>query len=653
MADRTGQQLGNYRLQHLLGKGGFAEVYLGEHVFLHTFAAIKVLLAHLSEQEMQGFLKEAQTVAHLTHPHIVKVRDFGIQAETPYLVMDYAPNRTVRDNYPGNQPLPREKVLSYLKQVADALHYVHTQKLIHRDIKPVNMLLGPGDEILLSDFGIAVIAQSTSRQSAQGFAGTATYMAPEQITGHAVPASDQYALAVVVYEWLTGMPPFEGSQVEVIGKHLHQPPPPLRARVPGISPAIEQVVLTALKKDPKERFASIQAFANAFEQACLPPQRISVPTPGLPPITPTPPPPQPARVSEPPAPAAAPTDVVPLERRPSGQQFQKTLPQLAEPPRNPFPAPAGPKPASPRYTLPPAPKAPARPAGGTSRQPLSRRKVLVAGGALAGLAAVGGGGVWLERIFSSPPAGTLVYTYRGHSNTVNAVAWSPDGKRIASGSDDGTMQVWNATNGSFAVTYGVSNTVNAVAWSPDGKYIASGSQDTTVQVWDASNGGNIYTYHGHSYFVGSVAWSPDSNRIASGSWDHTVQVWGASTGSNVYTYRGHSGPVYSVAWSPDGKRIASASADTTVQVWDASTGSHVYTYRNQFSVESVAWSPDGKRIASANADTTVQVWDASTGSHVYTYRGHSNAVRSVAWSPDGKYIASGSYDNTVQVWVAP
>jgi len=262
---------------------------------------------------------------------------------------------------------------------------------------------------------------------------------------------------------------------------------------------------------------------------------------------------------------------------------------------------------------------------------------------------------------ASRPVGTTLYTYRGHSNIVWKVAWSPDGKRIASGGDDDTVQVWDATTGGNVYTYrGHSHAVLAVAWSPDGKRIASGGDDKTVQVWDATTGGNVYTYRGHSDHVYAVAWSPDGKRIASGSGFHlispthnTVQVWDATTGGNVYTYRRHSHEVVAVAWSPDGKRIASGSWDQTVRVWDAANGRTVYTYQGHtYLVNAVAWSPDGKRIASGSEDMTVQVWDATTGGNVYTYRGHSSSVYAVAWSPDGKRIASGGDDDTVQVWDA-
>ncbi len=275
--------------------------------------------------------------------------------------------------------------------------------------------------------------------------------------------------------------------------------------------------------------------------------------------------------------------------------------------------------------------------------------------------------------------GSTLYTYTGHSDSVSAVAWSPDGKRIASGSADKTVQVWDAANGGHVFTYtGHSGTgkfggVSAVAWSPNGQRIASGSgnPNTAVQVWDAANGGHVFTYRGHAglFFVSAVAWSPDGKSIASVGFVPSpptlmlvgeVQVWAANTGTDAWTYMSSSynDNVNTVAWSPDGRRIASGSGEYqgnnhTVQVWDAADGANVFTYRGHSNaVFAVAWSPDGKRIASGSDDNTVQVWDAADGANVFTYRGHSNAVFAVAWSPDGKRIASGSNDGTVQVWDA-
>jgi serine/threonine protein kinase len=262
-----GKQLGNYRLIRLVGRGGFAQVYQGEHVHLQTQAAIKVLQARLSRQDQESFLTEAQMIARLQHPNIIQVLEFGIEESIPYLVMDYAPGGTLRQRYHSGVMLTPLRILPYLKQLASALQFAHEQRIVHRDIKPENMLLGSNDELLLADFGIALGVQSSRSHSIQDVAGTVTYMAPELLRGRAVPASDLYALAVVMYEWLSGAPPFRGTFVEVASQHLFRPPTPLRQA--AVSREVEQVVLTALNKDPEQRFASIQGFATAFEQATL------------------------------------------------------------------------------------------------------------------------------------------------------------------------------------------------------------------------------------------------------------------------------------------------------------------------------------------------------------------------------------------------
>ena len=265
---------------------------------------------------------------------------------------------------------------------------------------------------------------------------------------------------------------------------------------------------------------------------------------------------------------------------------------------------------------------------------------------------------------SATPTATLpessLYTYRGHLDAVNTVVWSHDGKQVASGSDDKTVQLWNITNGDLIYKYsGHSNGVNAVAWSPDGNRLASASDDHTAQVWDATSGKAPVIYH-HKAEVRDITWSPNGQHVASASWDGTVQIWDANTGVRILTYNGHAGyEVFGVAWSPNGKYIASCGNDATVQVWDptnsaaASQGTPIYTYNghdSNFTVNRVAWSPDSRRVASASYDGTAQVWDATTGDNHTTFSNHNRWVLCVAWSPNDQYIATGSDDQTMKVW---
>ncbi len=241
---------------------------------------------------------------------------------------------------------------------------------------------------------------------------------------------------------------------------------------------------------------------------------------------------------------------------------------------------------------------------------------------------------------------------KGHSRSVNSVAFSPDGKTLASGSYDRTIRLWDRSTGDIKNTLtGHRYGVQSVAFSPDGQTLTSGSGDTTIRLWDASTGDLINTLTGHRGWVQSVAFSPDGTTLASGSYDNTIRLWDASTGEIIRILRGHRDIVYSVAFSPDEQTFASGSRDNTIRLWDASTGDTIRTLTGHTDyVYSVAFSPDGKTLASGSRDYTIRLWDASTGELINTLTGHRNTVSSVAFSPDGQTLASGSGDNTIRLW---
>jgi serine/threonine protein kinase len=259
------------------------------------------------------------------------------------------------------------------------------------------------------------------------------------------------------------------------------------------------------------------------------------------------------------------------------------------------------------------------------------------------------------RILPTPPSptqGALLYTYKQHTGPVMAVAWSPDGRLIASASDDETIQLWESHNGKSLATY-LSGIVRALAWARDSRYLAIGSKDKTVQIWDTRAGKLFVAYTPHKLWVRAVAWSPDGRYLASSSDDNTIQVWDVTKGKPLMTYRGHSDSVCALAWSPDSARIASASDDNTVHVWQAASGTLITSYRQHKDyVRAVAWSSDGKKITSGSWDHTVHIWDASTGNRVWTCREHTKLVHNVTWQPGGSQIASAGKDKTVFLWNA-
>ncbi|NCR26553.1 MAG: protein kinase [Microcystis aeruginosa LE13-04] len=251
----------------------------------------------------------------------------------------------------------------------------------------------------------------------------------------------------------------------------------------------------------------------------------------------------------------------------------------------------------------------------------------------------------------NPSVSPLDKTLTGHSDCLDSVAYSPDGRYLASGSRDNTIKIWEVATGKELRTLtGHSEIVFSVAYSPDGRYLASGSRDNTIKIWEVATG-KVRTITGHSGWVFSVAYSPDGRYLASGSADKTIKIWEVATGKQLRTLTDHSMTVWSVAYSPDGRYLASGSLDKTIKIWEVATGTELRTLTGySIGVLSVVYSPDGHYLASGSNDNTIKIWEVATGKQLRTPTGHSEVVRSVVYSPDGRYLASGSQDKTIKIW---
>jgi WD40 repeat protein len=242
----------------------------------------------------------------------------------------------------------------------------------------------------------------------------------------------------------------------------------------------------------------------------------------------------------------------------------------------------------------------------------------------------------------------------GHSNLVNSVSFSPDGRFILTGSSDHTAKLWDARTGVEIRTFsGHSYGVEAVAFSPDGRNVLTGSLDDTAKLWDARTGVEIRTFSGHTSQISSATFSPDGRNVLTGSWDDTAKLWDAQTGVEIRTFSGHSSFVMSVAFSPDGGSALTGSEDGTAKLWDIQSGAVIRTFSGHSEgVDSIAFSSDGRFALTGSKDKTAKLWDIQSGAIIRAFSGHSDWITSVSFSPDGGYVLTGSTDNTAKLWEA-
>ncbi len=678
-----------YEILGELGRGGMGVVYKARQVQLNRLVALKMILSggHAGSEERVRFLAEGEAIAAIRHPGIVQIYDFGTHGGLPYFALEFCAGDSLAGKLNGT-PLPPREAARIVEQVADAIQAAHQRGIIHRDLKPANVLLSfsrdaessersaRGDalrsedsasrlnavEPKVSDFGLARRVEGGIGLTQTGAVmGTPSYMAPEQAEAKKDigPAADVYALGAILYECLTGRPPFKAATAfDTIMQVVATEPVPVRQLQPGVPVDLETICLKCLQKEPGKRYGSAREMAEDLKHyqqgrpiAARPVGRLErllrwcsrepivagllaavllVLTIGV-----------------------VVSSVLGMKAARSASLAENERERADKKARE-------------------ATENEQRANRGEERatEQLNRAERLVYAGKLTKAQLMWRDDKvpealdlldecqwnlrgWEHRHLWSLYNSNQV-TFGGHTGPVYSVAWSPDGKRIVSGSGDHTLKVWDAEKGQEVLSpKGHTSPVMSVAWSPDGKRIVSGSQDNTLKVWDAEKGQHVLSLKGHASPVMSVAWSPDGKRIVSVSQDRTLKVWDAEKGQEILSLKGHTDGVTSVAWSPDGKRIVSGSGDNTLKVWDVEKGQEILSLKGHTGgVNGVAWSPDTKRIVSGGGDGTLKAWDAEKGQEVLSIEGHANEVYSVAWSLDGKRILSGSGDGTLKVWDA-
>jgi serine/threonine protein kinase/WD40 repeat protein len=702
-----GSGVAGYVVLERIGRGGMAVVYRARDDRLGRVVALKVLAPVLAEDEgfRQRFIRESRAAAAVDDPHIIPVHEAGEAGGVLFIAMRFVAGGDVRSMLRRSGPMPTMRTAAIISPVAAALDAAHAAGLIHRDVKPANMLLdarpGRPDHVYLSDFGLAKGALSSVGLTGTGlFLGTPDYISPEQVAGRPVDGrADQYSLACAAYEMLAGEPPFVRDHgMAVVYAHASETPPALSSRCPDLPAEADAALARALAKDPDDRYGDCHEFAETLRAAL-----------GLPPYDPelaSGERASPAQARSRPGTEAAHAvspggSAPPVAAEITGQPGTPEAPQAGAPS---FATTVHSATIStPRQEQQPAMQATARRdyrdrSTGTRRtHPPRRRATVILASAIIGVAATAailattlrpaGSTVAshspnpaitgrLPSLATTAPSPSLATRPAGsptaalqvgnspitlgdpHSRTVASVAFSPDGKIIAAGDWNGNTYLWNVSGHSLIATLpGTSaNPVFSVAFSPEGKTIAVGAGSTNL--WDVSSRSLIATLTDPSGSGDeSIAFSPDGKTLAVGDANGVTYLWDASSQSLIAPlYDSSDRGVFSVAFSPDGQTIAVGEGNGGIDLWDLSSRSQIATLTDQPSavhgvVVSVAFSPDGKTIAASEENGNTYLWDVPRRSLIATLADSPSLfVRSVAFSPDGKTIAVGDANGSAYLW---
>jgi serine/threonine protein kinase/Tol biopolymer transport system component len=634
-------RLGHFHILDVIGRGGMGVVLRALDKCLQRLVAIKVLSPDLANNETarKRFCREARAAAAVTHENVVSIHEVDEDEESgvPFLVMHLVTGMSLEDHISANGALKPRDIISIAAQSAAGLAAAHAQGLIHRDIKPGNILLESDlQRIKITDFGLARTTEDVRLTQTGYTPGTPLYMAPEQARGEPVDhRSDLFSLGSVIYAMCTGRPPFQGSTPYVVLKSVtEERPPPIHVINPEIPEWLVEVVDRLHAKQPDDRFQSAQVLAELLGRRLA--ELVS---------------------------GQAPKDC-PKMRRVSifATAKRRTLLALAG-----------------GILLGSAAALGATEILGASHLFGFRHPANVEESGPAPLSTLNAqvGPVWSSSF--SPDGSTLVmglddgtvkvwdvkeskvnYTLSAHKGPVWSANVSPDGKLLATASDDGTVKIWDLSSHEIdreRLVLSHTNPVRSVVFSPDGKSVLTGSRGGNLHIYDIDPASPTYksatfeVTRAHDGVITSVAFSPDGKHLASAGSDKLVKLWDVKERREQLHLSGHGGSVYTVAFSPDGKHLASGSWDRTVRVWDTAEGTCTAVLNGHTQdVWSVAFAPDGRTLASGSEDRTVKVWDAESGKNLATFRGHGATIYTVTFARDGKVLASGGRDGTVKLW---